>query len=88
MPDPYGICDRCGFKFYLNQLRTEWTGLKVCHDCYDPRHPQEAVRAVNDTQGVRPGMRPRPADVFTTEFIRSEDGSLLIRENGMPMRRE
>ena len=44
------ICDRCGFKYRLSQLRREWTNLMVCHGpetngCWEPRHPQEYIRA-------------------------------------------
>ena len=58
-----GICQRCGFERPLANLRTEWTGLKVCRDCFDRRHPQMDVRAVADRQSV-PGASPEPADVF------------------------
>jgi len=63
------ICDRCGFKYDIAKLRKEWTGLMVCdgpgtNDCWDPKHPQLSVRGVPDNQGVRPNMRPEPADVF------------------------
>lgn len=66
---PKAICDRCGFQYGLGDLRKEWTGLMVCsgpgtNDCWERRHPQEYVRAVPDTQGVRPDMRPEAADVF------------------------
>lgn len=33
------ICVRCGQKYKAEQLRTEWTGLTVCENCYDPKHP-------------------------------------------------
>jgi hypothetical protein len=33
-------CDRCGFKYKLLELRKEWTGLKVCDSCFEPKHPQ------------------------------------------------
>jgi hypothetical protein len=28
---------RCGFKYRLNELKKEWTGLRVCKPCFDPR---------------------------------------------------
>jgi hypothetical protein len=34
-------CDRCGDKHYLNDLKLEWTGLKVCDECWDPKDPLE-----------------------------------------------
>jgi hypothetical protein len=36
-----GICDRCGQRYYLNALKLEWTGLKVCKTCLDPKDPLE-----------------------------------------------
>jgi hypothetical protein len=35
-----GLCDRCGFKYHLHELQKEWTGFKVCYECYEPKHPQ------------------------------------------------
>ena len=34
------LCDRCGFRYKLLELRKEWTGLKVCDSCFEPKHPQ------------------------------------------------
>ena len=31
------ICDRCGVKVKYQALRLEWTGLKTCGDCWDPK---------------------------------------------------
>jgi len=45
----YGICDICGQRYRLNQLRKQWDGLKVCPQDYSPKHPQ-----------LQP--RPQPAD--------------------------
>lgn len=61
--DPKAICDRCGFTHNLSALRKEWTGLKVCRECWDPRHPQEFVHGVADRQSVS-DPRPEPDDVF------------------------
>jgi len=56
--NPYGICDRCGFRYYLKQLRKEWNGLKTCPECYEPKHPQLEPRTnLTDPQAVR---EPRP----------------------------
>lgn len=82
----YRICDRCGRKRYASQTRAEWTGLIVCHEHWEARHPQDFVRGRSDNQSV-PDPRPRPADVFisavdpiTTEDLdpidSSSDGTL------------
>lgn len=41
----WGLCDRCGFKYRLNQLKYEiedqrFNGLRVCETCLDVDHPQ------------------------------------------------
>jgi hypothetical protein len=58
------ICQRCGFKRHADELRREWTGLRVCKECWDPKHPQESVRGVADRQQVMGGGAPEPTDVF------------------------
>jgi len=40
-----GICDRCGFTYYLRELKEEIvnqhrTDLLVCPECFDTDHPQ------------------------------------------------
>lgn len=57
------ICDRCGFKYWNYEVSKEWTGLMVCHPCWDPRHPQEFLRGVKEKRVV-PNPRPRPTDYF------------------------
>ena len=61
--DHLAICDRCGSKKYASETKKEWTGLRVCHPCFDPRHPQDLVRGKVDRQNVT-DPRPESADVF------------------------
>lgn len=58
------ICQRCGFKRHVSELRMEWTGLRVCKECWEARNVQEFVRGVPDKQQVPGGALPEPADVF------------------------
>ena len=86
------ICDRCGFKYWNHELRKEWTGLMVCHggdtnDCWEARHPQDFVTGVKDKQ-TPPWVRPEAADVFVLDYYRREDGTIIYRENGLPLLRE
>ncbi len=60
---PYGLCDRCGFKRRLPQLRAEWTNLMVCDECYDPRPPELDPPHVYPEGLPWPNARPEPADV-------------------------
>jgi hypothetical protein len=59
------ICDRCGFKLLNSDLRKEWTGLRVCAKCFDPRHPQDFVKGKADKQAP-PWSRPEGADTFVS----------------------
>lgn len=53
-----GMCDRCGWKYELAMLRDEWTGLKVCPTCWEPKHEQlTPATNVYDSEFVRD---PRP----------------------------
>lgn len=57
------ICDECGFKFKGSELRKRWDGYMVCKDDWEPRHPQDFVRGVKDSQPL-PWTRPEAPDVF------------------------
>ncbi len=61
--DFYRICDECGFKVRASQTRKRWDGMVVCLKDWEPRHPQDSVRARVDRQSV-PNPRPEAPDVF------------------------
>ena len=59
--DSLAICDQCGFRFYLSQLRKDKDGFMVCKTCYDPPHPQDSIRVRperNTIQDARPEGTP------------------------------
>jgi hypothetical protein len=77
----WAICDRCGMRYRPWQMRTEWTGLRVCHgestqDCFEVRHPQQYVRGRADRQAVA-NPRPDPTPVFQSEGVALPDESYL-----------
>jgi hypothetical protein len=45
-------------------LREEWTGLRVCRICWDPKHPQLSVKGREDKQAP-PWVRPEPEPNWT-----------------------
>jgi len=51
------MCDRCGFKVPYLSLRPEWTGFRVCGECWEPKHPQLEPRSAHDPQALK---HPRP----------------------------
>lgn len=55
-------CQRCGREFKNVDIRLEWTGLRVCKDCHDPRHPQDYVRGKTDRQAP-PWVSPKPGEI-------------------------
>lgn len=80
-----GLCDRCGWRYFLHELKFESiaakgapedkpSGLRVCPPCLDPPHPQaflpQAVKAkLPDAQAL---YQPRPdlfPDTFAVGFV-------------------
>lgn len=57
------ICDECGREFKSNELRKRWDGLMVCDGDWEPRQPQDFVKAVADKM-VPPFTRPEQSDQF------------------------
>lgn len=60
----WGCCDRCGFNFRLTELRTEWTGLKVCSADLDPRPAELSPPRIYPEGMPVKGARPDPGDVL------------------------
>jgi hypothetical protein len=67
------ICDRCGFKRKISEVRLEWDNLLVCIDkCWEARQPQDFVKGVPDMRPV-PIARPEAPDQFITTPVLPED---------------
>jgi len=57
------ICDDCGWQYKASELKSRWDGLRVCYKCWEPRHPQDFVRSVTDTQAPS-WTRPESSDTY------------------------
>lgn len=73
------ICDRCGFRFRLRELKelvvkTKKTNLLVCSTCWDPDHPQLqlGMYPVDDPQALR---NPRTDNTYLQSGVLA-DGSI------------
>ena len=57
----WGLCQYCGLRFYLRDLVFDgyFPGLRVCVDCFNPRHPQEFLQDVTDPVAL---WKPAPED--------------------------
>ena len=68
------LCDRCSFEYKLSELKEEWTGFKVCSECYEPKHPQlEPTPHVSDPEALykpRPNNDQEAGEGFVVVFIK------------------
>jgi len=62
----YEICERSGFRVLPGTLVKEWNGTMVRPEDYEPRHPQDFVRAVPETQ--KGSVRPEQPDQFISDL--------------------
>jgi hypothetical protein len=69
----WGICQRCGFKYRLNELRLEWSGLRVCNDDWDPRPDTMNAPTVFPEGLPRPDAAPEPPDTFIQSQVLPSD---------------
>ena len=93
-PQAHAICDRCGFRYNLVNLRWQfdWRGvtlqnlrLLVCSTCYD--EPQEQLRAIVVPADPVPVQNPRIQDFVTAETSnRFTSGQNTVDSNtGIPV---
>ena len=82
------ICDRCGFKYKAEEKRREWTGLIVCPECWEPRHPQDFVKGRKDNQAVI-DPRPEATDSFIGPVYLEDVNGIYIEDvNGIKITTE
>ena len=46
--DNWVECAVCGMDIYASESKTRWDGVIVCPEDWEPRHPQDFVRARKD----------------------------------------
>lgn len=64
---PWAECPRCGFKVRVSELRKEWSGLRVCKPCHDPR-PADTRAPKAKPEGLPvPGASPETEPVYRAE---------------------
>ena len=68
-------------QYPFTSLRKEWTGYKVCIECYEPKHPQlETKRNVSDSIALRD---PRPDGVPVLDVYAGAPGDSYFSAVGM-----
>lgn len=63
----YGICQRCGWQWPLNKIRKEWTSLRVCPDCFDPKPADMSPPNIKPEGLPLPNAAPEPTDRFLSD---------------------
>jgi len=67
------MCDRCGVEYKYTVLRQEWTGHKVCPECFDEKSSLEFPNNIAvDAEAL---MSPRP-DVD----VEASEGSIIAKD--------
>ena len=64
----FGICDVCGYRYKLNQLKKNSYGMMVCQTDYDGQydlknHPQNRNVRLQDEETIK-NPRPDEGDVY------------------------
>ena len=76
-----GRCDRCGFVCDYLELKKEWNNLKVCQECYEPKHPQlDPIVHRVDPEALR---EPRPTEKAPTLHLGKAIVSNPVDANGV-----
>lgn len=60
------LCDRTGMAIREEDSKIEWTGSVVAKEEWEPRHPQDYLRAREDDQSSKGLVRTEPSDSYTT----------------------
>lgn len=72
------MCSRCGGKFKASMLRKHWQGMWRCPKCWEPRQPQDFVRAIPDVQ-TPPWVQPWPTVSYVLQsFPVSVSGAYTV----------
>mgnify|MGYP001169572177 FL=1 len=68
------LCDRCGFEYKLHEIKKEWTGFKVCDNCFEPKHPQlEPFNHIADPEAIY--------DPRVNNDVEANGGNVFSNEN-------
>lgn len=59
------ICDQCGQKYKINDMKMQWDGLFCCYHCWDPKHPWLLPRPVIQEMQPIPEARPHQTSIYT-----------------------
>ena len=67
----YNICDVSGFRARPGELVRRWDGVWVLPEFWEPRHPQDFVRA--KAERLTGSIRPESPDLFISTAVLASD---------------
>lgn len=82
--DHWVECQRCAFTYRNSEMKKEWTGLIVCKPCYEPRHPQDFVRAVQDNVTPQGHVNPTRDIINEIGYVDACYWNFRYAENDFP----
>ena len=77
----WNTCQRCGFDIRASDTIEEWTGLLVCESCWEPRHPQDFVRATVESTEPKWPVTGDPANVLVEQGVDIGDNDVTLTAN-------
>lgn len=81
-PGPVGIDDHSGFLVRYSDLKRQWDGAYSTDP--DKRNPQDFLKA-RPERATLEHPRPEANDTFFADNLLTEDGQLMICEDGSPL---
>ena len=77
----YGLCDYCGQRYRLHDLKKNWKGFMVCPHDYEPKEPQ--LFPLNYRGDAIAVEDPRPDRREPLVVYVGAGGNTLFQSNGM-----
>ena len=59
----------CGRKYKSNEIRKRWDGLLVCDEDWEPRHPQDFVRGIQEKSNILPFTFDNDGDTYSEQHL-------------------
>ena len=70
----YGISDRSGFRYKLNEMKREWTGMLVGPDEFETKQPQLQPRRTGPDPQALLNPRPQPNNPTSAFLVKTTNG--------------
>lgn len=76
--DNNAICFECGRKRKASELKKHWQGYYICEEHWEPRHPQDYVKAIQE-KPTPAWSQPGGADIFAATCMPNDQTAIPRR---------